>query len=245
MAGALRPDCLGRKSRRNDLIAPLQQGVKTPWTSDCRTSTRYALTEHLVSAPVNWDREGDVVVSGAGATGLPAAIVAREAGCSVILVEAESDIGGHAIISGGNVPLGGGTSVQKHIRDRGFTGPTVPRSDRPVGDRPQRLSQLSQRRPQDHPRPCRQQRALLRVYPSYFVGAGGEPTLDLGQRTGDDLYVHDRHDEAGAHRQHADPVTEVRLLRWPYCWRRRCHRALRCIGGQSPAHQAHSLQPGN
>lgn len=31
----------------------------------------------------------------------------------MILVEAENDIGGHAIISGGNVPLGGGTSVQK------------------------------------------------------------------------------------------------------------------------------------
>jgi hypothetical protein len=31
----------------------------------------------------------------------------------VILVEAEKDIGGHAITSGGNVPLGGGTSVQK------------------------------------------------------------------------------------------------------------------------------------
>jgi succinate dehydrogenase/fumarate reductase flavoprotein subunit len=63
--------------------------------------------------PVDWDREADVVVIGAGATGLPAAIVACEAGCSVILVEAEQDIGGHAIISGGNVPLGGGTSVQK------------------------------------------------------------------------------------------------------------------------------------
>ena len=63
--------------------------------------------------PVDWDREADVVVIGAGATGLPAAIVACEAGCSVILVEAEKDIGGHAIISGGNIPLGGGTSVQK------------------------------------------------------------------------------------------------------------------------------------
>src|SRR5271167_1166665 len=62
---------------------------------------------------MKWDREADVVVIGAGAKGLPAAIVAREAGCSVILVEAEKDIGGHAIISGGNVPLGGGTSVQK------------------------------------------------------------------------------------------------------------------------------------
>jgi succinate dehydrogenase/fumarate reductase flavoprotein subunit len=62
---------------------------------------------------MKWDREADIVVIGAGATGLPAAIVAREAGCSVILVEAEKDIGGHAIISGGNVPLGGGTSAQK------------------------------------------------------------------------------------------------------------------------------------
>jgi succinate dehydrogenase/fumarate reductase flavoprotein subunit len=60
-----------------------------------------------------WDREADVVVIGAGATGLPAAIIAQEGGCSVILVEAEKDIGGHAIISGGNIPLGGGTSVQK------------------------------------------------------------------------------------------------------------------------------------
>ena len=63
--------------------------------------------------PAAWDRECDVVVIGAGATGLPAAIAACEAGCSVFLVEAEADIGGHAIISGGNVPLGGGTSAQK------------------------------------------------------------------------------------------------------------------------------------
>jgi succinate dehydrogenase/fumarate reductase flavoprotein subunit len=64
-------------------------------------------------APTRWQREADVVVIGSGATGLPAAIVARETGASVILVEAEKDIGGHAITSGGNVPLGGGTSVQK------------------------------------------------------------------------------------------------------------------------------------
>jgi hypothetical protein len=63
--------------------------------------------------PTRWDREADVVVIGSGATGLPAAIIAREAGSSVILVEAEKDIGGHAITSGGNVPLGGGTSAQK------------------------------------------------------------------------------------------------------------------------------------
>jgi succinate dehydrogenase/fumarate reductase flavoprotein subunit len=60
-----------------------------------------------------WDREADVVVIGSGATGMPAAIVAREAGASVIVVEAENHIGGHAITSGGNLPLGGGNRYQK------------------------------------------------------------------------------------------------------------------------------------
>ena len=62
---------------------------------------------------VTWHREADVVVIGSGATGMPAAIVAREAGCSVIVVESEKDIGGHAICSGGNVPLGGGNAAQR------------------------------------------------------------------------------------------------------------------------------------
>src|SRR5579863_8049954 len=62
---------------------------------------------------VEWQREADIVVIGSGATGMPAAIVAREAGASVIMVESEADIGGHAITSGGNVPLGGGTSARK------------------------------------------------------------------------------------------------------------------------------------
>ncbi len=63
--------------------------------------------------PKKWDLEADVVVLGAGAVGLPAAIRAAEAGASVIVVDTNYDIGGHAIISGGNVPLGGGTSYQK------------------------------------------------------------------------------------------------------------------------------------
>jgi len=63
--------------------------------------------------PTRWSREVDVVVIGAGAAGFPAAIVAREAGASVIVLEVQKDIGGHAITSGGNIPLGGGTSAQK------------------------------------------------------------------------------------------------------------------------------------
>src|SRR6266496_2576250 len=61
----------------------------------------------------SWDLEADVVIIGAGAAGLPAAIKAAEGGASVIVVETNYDIGGHAIISGGNTPLGGGTSAQK------------------------------------------------------------------------------------------------------------------------------------
>ncbi len=63
--------------------------------------------------PTHWDYEADVVAVGSGAVGLPASIVAREAGLAVIVVEAESHVGGHAIVSGGTVPLGGGTSAQR------------------------------------------------------------------------------------------------------------------------------------
>jgi succinate dehydrogenase/fumarate reductase flavoprotein subunit len=64
-------------------------------------------------APAKWNREADVVVIGSGASGFPASIAAREAGASVILVEAQPHTGGHGTCSGGNVPLGGGTSRQK------------------------------------------------------------------------------------------------------------------------------------
>ena len=60
-----------------------------------------------------WDREADVVVIGSGAAGLPAAIIAKENGATVIMVEAIDDIGGHAAVCTGNIPLGGGTAAQK------------------------------------------------------------------------------------------------------------------------------------
>src|ERR1051325_6930433 len=71
--------------------------------------TRWGSEESVAT----WDFEADVVVIGAGAAGLPAAIRAADAGASVVVVETNYDAGGHAIISGGNVPLGGGTSAQR------------------------------------------------------------------------------------------------------------------------------------
>ena len=67
----------------------------------------------MAQAGDNWDIEADVIIIGAGAAGLPAAIKAADDGASVIVVEANYDVGGHAIISGGHMALGGGTSAQK------------------------------------------------------------------------------------------------------------------------------------
>src|SRR5262245_800291 len=92
---------------RRDLI------VRGGATAAALTAGGAAASAQTQQIPVKWDREADVVVIGSGATGLPAAIVAKEAGSSVIVVEAQPHVGGHARVSGGNVPLGGGTSVQK------------------------------------------------------------------------------------------------------------------------------------
>jgi len=60
-----------------------------------------------------WTFEADVLVIGSGAAGLPAAIKAVEGGATVIVVETNYDVGGHAILSGGHMALGGGTSAQR------------------------------------------------------------------------------------------------------------------------------------
>jgi succinate dehydrogenase/fumarate reductase flavoprotein subunit len=64
---------------------------------------------------VTWDREADVIVIGAGAGGLTAAIAAREKGASVLVVEKNFDIGGRAMMSFGGLYIGGGNRMQKEI----------------------------------------------------------------------------------------------------------------------------------
>src|SRR6202035_794530 len=64
---------------------------------------------------IGWDREVDVVVIGAGAGGLVAAIAAREKGASVLIVEKNFDIGGRAMMSYGGLYIGGGNRMQKAI----------------------------------------------------------------------------------------------------------------------------------
>lgn len=61
---------------------------------------------------IRWDYEADVVVIGAGCTGLPAAIRARDLGASVIVIDQNFDCGGKMLHSGGWVSLGGGDPLQ-------------------------------------------------------------------------------------------------------------------------------------
>src|SRR5439155_23232142 len=71
-------------------------------------------------AQVKWDLSADVVIIGAGVSGLAAAITARDHGASVISVDENYDIGGRGILSGGRLHVGGGNAMQqKHgIKDK-------------------------------------------------------------------------------------------------------------------------------
>src|SRR5437867_12910691 len=62
---------------------------------------------------IRWDHVADVVIVGAGASGLPAASMARDQGASVIVGEENHDIGGQGLLRGGNVTVGGGPRVQE------------------------------------------------------------------------------------------------------------------------------------
>jgi succinate dehydrogenase/fumarate reductase flavoprotein subunit len=64
---------------------------------------------------MEWNLSTDVVVVGAGAAGLAAAVSACDHGAAVIVVEENFDIGGHAMLSGGRVQLGGGNALQKKL----------------------------------------------------------------------------------------------------------------------------------
>jgi urocanate reductase len=65
------------------------------------------------AAVPRWDMTADFVAIGAGVAGLAGAVSALQHGASVIMVEENFDIGGHGMLSGGFVHLGGGTSWQK------------------------------------------------------------------------------------------------------------------------------------
>jgi hypothetical protein len=72
-----------------------------------------ALAQVSPADAIRWHYEADVVVIGAGCTGLPAAIRARDLGASVIVVDQNFDCGGKMLHSGSWVSLGGGDALQQ------------------------------------------------------------------------------------------------------------------------------------
>ena len=107
MARKSKDTTLGRRDflRKGATVSAGVAGLAVPAAAQGPSSTG--------AGQIRFDRVADVVVVGAGASGLPAAIMARDQGASVIVIDANHDIGGHAMVSGGRIPLGGGTSLQK------------------------------------------------------------------------------------------------------------------------------------
>ena len=87
------------------------------------------------SQGVTWDYEVDVVIAGGGCAGITAAIRARDAGASVLVVDQNYDLGGRMLHSGSYLSLGGGDAIQKRdmageADPEGFI--TVPPAEEPA-----------------------------------------------------------------------------------------------------------------
>jgi hypothetical protein len=74
--------------------------------------TMAVVPEAAASADSNWDYEVDIVIAGGGCAGITAAIRARDAGASVLVIDQNYDLGGRMLHSGSYLSLGGGDSVQ-------------------------------------------------------------------------------------------------------------------------------------
>src|SRR4029453_4994289 len=95
-------------SRRNFLKTTVANG-----TAGLAVAAAGLQPKDAEAANIKWDKTADVVVVGAGVSGLACACGASDTGSTVIVVEENFDIGGRGIMSGGSIQLGGGHSLQK------------------------------------------------------------------------------------------------------------------------------------
>ena len=102
--------------------------------------------------PPRRDDAADIVVIGAGASGLTAAIAAREAGASVIVVEARGPQRRPRHNQRRQSLARRRQQLPEEIRRRGFAGRAVPGFDRLDRGRAQRRATLPLQRPRDCPR---------------------------------------------------------------------------------------------
>jgi FAD binding domain len=99
-------------SRRNFIKQGLVASVGAAALGGCASNTAAQATS---PDSIKWDYEADLVVIGAGCSGLPCAIRARDAGLNVLVIDQNFDVGGKMLHSGGQVSLGGGDPCQ--LRD--------------------------------------------------------------------------------------------------------------------------------
>lgn len=99
-------------SRRDFLKQSVAAGVGATALSGCAATPS---AQRASAGDIGWDYTVDVVVIGSGASGLPCAIRARDAGLEVLVIDQNFDVGGKMLHSGGQITLGGGDPCQ--LRD--------------------------------------------------------------------------------------------------------------------------------
>lgn len=117
---------LQQVSRRNFMKGALVAGAATAAMglaacSPNSPSDTGNLADTGSASSVDWDQEADIVIVGGGTGGSCAALAAAEAGASVIVIEANSSIGGSGALCGGAI-VGAGTKMQAEAGIEGDTG---------------------------------------------------------------------------------------------------------------------------
>lgn len=113
---------MGTLSRRNFLRGSVVAGAALAGfgLAGCAPQSQANDSAQAVSAsgviPDTWDAEADVVILGAGGTGLSAACAAAQAGASVLVYDADAKAGGTTALSGGVIQAAG-TKAQKEFTD--------------------------------------------------------------------------------------------------------------------------------
>lgn len=113
---------MGTLSRRNFLRGSVVAGAAMAGfgLAGCAPQSQANDSAQAVSAsgviPDTWDAEADVVILGAGGTGLSAACAAAQAGASVLVYDADAKAGGTTALSGGVIQAAG-TKAQKEFTD--------------------------------------------------------------------------------------------------------------------------------
>jgi len=108
------------KMSRRDFVKGAAVGAGLLTSASALTACASSGAPVAPGVPDNWDEEADVVIVGAGGTGIVAAIAALEAGSSVTVLEKASVVGGSTSISGGVIQA----SATEFQRAAGVEGDT-------------------------------------------------------------------------------------------------------------------------